>query len=366
MKRNLIFISVLLAGLLSGQSALATGEHVTVMRNDSFDPELPPAPKAQPVKKVEKKSTAELVDSVDPVPISDRARYEASKRWVNDGAADALIGTNGMVEFAYGQSRPTVTCAPLHLCAIQLLPGENVSNMAIGDSVRWMVQQATAGDRPVVVVKPTQAGLNTNLTVMTDAGRLYYMTLVSTKSTYVPLVGFYDPQALVVSYEQQAADARSRKALQQAQADAALKAAEDAHARRVAAIIPADFSKLDFEWNCNPNGEAGKRMLPARVFSGDGHVHIQMPPTTKVGDAPAVFNVSGGDMELLNFRISGSYYILDGEPSKIKLISGNSKKMASVLCEHTQKKTSSWLSDSGSGWAEGASSPFPGVGGLGR
>jgi type IV secretion system protein VirB9 len=285
------------------------------------------------------KTSAKLVDEGDALPLTDNARLSASKRWEKDGAADALIGTNGQVEYAYGQSRPTISCAPLHLCTIQLITGENVTNMAIGDSVRWMVQQATAGDRPVVVIKPTQAGLNTNLTITTDAGRVYYLTLVSDRAAYVPLVGFYDPQALVIRLDKQAADVRARKT----EAEAAAKAAEEARNKRIAATVPvSDFSALDFNWSCRAE-KGGDRFLPTRVFGVDGHVYLQMSERMKTDDAPAVFNVTSGEMELLNYRISGSYYIVDGEPSKLQLASGVGSAKRSVTCEHAKPSRSAWF-----------------------
>lgn len=285
------------------------------------------------------KTSAKLVDEGNASPLTDNARLSASKRWEKEGAADALIGINGQVEYAYGQSRPTISCAPLHLCTIQLITGENITNMAIGDSVRWMVQQATAGDRPVVVIKPTQTGLNTNLTITTDAGRVYYLTLVSDRAEYVPLVGFYDPQALVIRLDKQAAEAQARKA----EAEAAARAAETAYNKRVAATVPtSDFSALDFNWSCRDDKD-GDRFLPTRVFSADGHVYLQMSEHMKTNDAPAVFNITSGEIELLNYRISGSYYIIDGEPSKIQLASGTGSSRRSVTCEHAKPSRSAWF-----------------------
>ena len=174
-----LIISLLAAGILSGSSiALAEPAEINPGMASVAETQFNPLPAANPVGTGSKSTSAKIVDSESPVPLTDRARIEAAKRWSRDGTADVLIGTNGQVEYAYGQSRPVITCAPLHLCTLQLMEGENITNMAIGDSVRWTVQQATAGDRPVVVVKPTQTSLNTNLTITTDAGRVYYLTLV--------------------------------------------------------------------------------------------------------------------------------------------------------------------------------------------
>jgi len=108
----------------------------------------------------------------------ERAQLAAVQQWEQTGTAEALVSQGGEVAVAYGYSRPTISCAPLHVCTIKLIDGESITSIALGDTVRWLVQQSTAGRIPVVVVKPTQAGISTNLVITTDAGRIYYMHVV--------------------------------------------------------------------------------------------------------------------------------------------------------------------------------------------
>lgn len=143
-----------------------------------------------------------------------RAERVAALQWARTGVAPALTGTNGEILYAYGESHPEVRCAPLHLCVIALLPHEKIVNLSLGDSVRWLAQPAEAGDRPVIVIKPTVAGLATNLVVTTSDGHLYYLDLVSSPARFVPEIGFYDPRALVATVNSaralKAAEARRR------------------------------------------------------------------------------------------------------------------------------------------------------------
>ncbi|MBK7656781.1 MAG: hypothetical protein IPJ18_18870 [Betaproteobacteria bacterium] len=46
------------------------------------------------------------------LPAADAARLAAAQRWEQTGTADALVGAGGVVEYPYGYSRPTITCAP--------------------------------------------------------------------------------------------------------------------------------------------------------------------------------------------------------------------------------------------------------------
>ena len=282
------------------------------------------------------RTSHELVDQTPPVPLSGRATDATAQQWLRTGVANDIIGTNGQVMYAYGQSRPTITCAPLHVCVINLLAGEHITSLSIGDSVRWLVQPTNAGDRPVVVVKPTAAGLVTNLVVTTDAGRVYYMTLVSDAHDYVPLVGFYDPQQLVINMQQQAAQAR---AAEQAKVDARKQAV-------VAPLGDIDPAKLDFDFRCKADDNHADLdnadLLPVRVFAGGGHTYLQMPPDMKFTDAPAVFNTSNGSTELMNSRLVHGYYVIDGLPTKFKLVLGVGKNSRAVTCHHEQVNAGFW------------------------
>ena len=262
----------------------------------------------------------ELVENTPAIPLSYRVTNEAARQWAETGIAPGLVGTNGAVMYAYGQSHPTITCAPLHICTITLLNDEHVTNISIGDSVRWLVQPTTAGSQPVIVVKPTEPGLVTNLVVTTDAGRVYYMTLASKKADYVPLIGFYDPQKLVINMQQQA---NQLAAAEKARIDASKEAV-------VAPLGSADPSTLDFDFTCK--GDNG--IKPVRVFAASGHTYLQMPPDMKFTDAPAVFNTTNGATELMNSRLVHGYYIVDGLPAKFKLVLGVGRDVNSVECLH--------------------------------
>ena len=285
---------------------------------------------AQPA--VSQQTSRQIYDLKEPIPLSWRATSAAAQTWLQTGNAPSMVGTNGEVMYAYGQSQPTITCAPLHICLINLLPGEHVTNLSIGDSVRWLVQTADAGQTPVVVIKPTADGLTTNLAVTTDAGRVYYMTLVSDAQTYVPQIGFYDPQQLVINMQNQA--------MRQRAADAAKKDAV------VAPLGQVDPSTLDFNYTCQlSDGHADQEssdLMPVRVFAGSGHTYLQMPERMKYTDAPAVFNVSNDDTELMNSRLVHGYFIIDGLPQKFKLVVGVGKGSRNVACRHEQPNAGFW------------------------
>lgn len=229
-------------------------------------------------------------------------------------------GGVGRVMFAYGHSQPTVPCAPLHVCVVNLMPGEKINDINIGDSVRWLIQSSQAGDRPIILMKPTVSGISTNLVVTTDQNRVYYLNLVSTETKYLPQVGFYDTQEMTV--KQRAVEEKEQTRLDGP------------------GIDPA---RLDFNFTCKADS-GGSSLLPKQVFAGNGHTYLAMPEDMKYKDAPAVFNVSSGSTELINGRYDPNkgYFIVDGQPEAIKLVIGNADSTASVTCTHGSKNKSWW------------------------
>ncbi|MHB1528600.1 MAG: TrbG/VirB9 family P-type conjugative transfer protein [Acidiferrobacteraceae bacterium] len=253
-----------------------------------------------------------------------RAERSAALQWAHTGVAPALTGTNGEILYAYGESHPEVVCAPLHLCVIALLPHEKIVNLSLGDSVRWLAQPAEAGNRPVIVLKPTAAGLTTNLVVTTSDGHLYYLDLVSRSARFVPEIGFYDPRALVATLHR-------ARALQASQARA--------HARTVVATLPrVTPAALDFAyWWKGPKAEC-----PVRVFSAQGHVYIQMPAGIRDGNAPAVFVVDHGAEQLVNYRMAGAYFVVDELFHEARLVLGTGTHRRVVTIHAGHRPLFSW------------------------
>lgn len=116
-------------------------------------------------------------------------------------------GADGRVMYSYGAGLPTVVCAPLRVCIIELQAGEKITGEPhIGDSVRWIVSPAMygTGDRatPVIVLKPQTPGLDTNLLITTDR-RAYYLRLISKPQDYVARVAFAYPEDDTRKWQQQ-------------------------------------------------------------------------------------------------------------------------------------------------------------------
>ena len=114
-----------------------------------------------------------------------------------DGATTPSTGADGRVVYAYGAGLPTVVCAPLRVCIVELQAGEQlVGEPQIGDSVRWNIAPALYGkadeQTTLIVIKPRDSGLDTNLLITTDR-RAYYLRLISKPVDYIARVSFAYP-----------------------------------------------------------------------------------------------------------------------------------------------------------------------------
>lgn len=271
-------------------------------------------------------TSADMLETSAARTITPQIINRAAYNWAaaGDTGAEPLVGDDGSIEYPYGASQPIVSCSPLHLCIVKLQEGELITNVAIGDSVRWKVQAASAGKFPTLVVKPTATNLKTNLTVMTDAGRIYYMTLVSYPNKWIPLISFYDPQKIVETITQKAADS----------AKSVKDAADKKEAATVATFPGDDITKMDFDF-VSMGGSSD--IKPVRVFASAGHTYIQMPDALKNKDAPAIFSLINGEQQLVNFSVKGDYYIIDGIPEKMNLVlgAGGNAKIVNIL--HKQR-----------------------------
>ena len=100
-------------------------------------------------------ATGELIGPDDP------DIQAAMKAWKANGQAP-IIRKDEFVQYPYGLTEAVVTCQPLRVCDIELEAGEEILNVSLGDSSRWLASPAFSGDgeglTPHVLVKPTELG----------------------------------------------------------------------------------------------------------------------------------------------------------------------------------------------------------------
>jgi type IV secretion system protein TrbG len=219
------------------------------------------------------------------------ANQKATAGPVPDGFFNAVMNYDYIAGALY-----QVYTAPERLTDIQLEPGEHlVGKPATGDSIRWILARgssSTAGvEQQHVYVKPTRPDLDTTLCVNTDR-RTYLLELHSYDDTYMAAVAWRYPQEEISQLEttltQQQALARSTTA------------------------SGVSIDKLNFGYGIAVlNGRP--QWVPTQVFD-DGHkTFIRFPAAMLDREAPALFviSTSGGDTQLVNYRVKNDTYVVD-------------------------------------------------------
>jgi type IV secretion system protein VirB9 len=254
------------------------------------------------------------------VPLTPTAQeaVRVSEKWRGESISP-VAGADGRVVYNFGAGLPTVVCAPLRVCIVELQPGEKLEGEPqIGDSVRWNIAPALYGNgeqtTPVIVLKPQLAGLDTNLLITTDR-RAYYLRLISKPVDYVARVAFQYPlDQSPQKWQEQLAEQREKERQTKAHPDA------------TAAMIAAD--KLNFEYKVTGKSQ---ELQPVRVFDDGSKTYIQMPGGMQNREAPVLLIIgTDGKGEMSNYRVKQQTYIVDRLFDRAQLILGAGKKAQKV------------------------------------
>lgn len=245
------------------------------------------------------------------------------KQWEKGHPAHTIVSTGGKVLYPFGQKIPSVVCSPLRVCDIQLQRGEKVLNVSVGDSVDWLVKPAYSGSgndiQTNVIVKPIQAGKDTNLMITTDR-RVYQINLKSADTGYTPLVGFYYPNEVVQQWH--------------AASVAAVKARAQEQATSIADLPSFPLAAMDTAYTVH--GYA--TFKPNLVFNVEGKVYMRMPKNMKYETAPVLMlDGSHGYTQLVNYQMvgNGQWIVVDRLFRKAALISGKGDDQQRVVIHYT-------------------------------
>lgn len=274
------------AEAIGGGNTLAGGNVTAAVAPIVAAPETPPAPTNDEVLRLEKRLRAARAQV--------RADAVADTGLVTINDASAL---RARVVFPYTEgSIYEVYAAPGRMTAIELQPGEVITTdngkPRAADTVQWVADTVTTGEgqskQIVVLVKPIVSGIETNLLIPTNR-HLYSILLRAQTQSYMPLVAFNYPFD----------EARGG-----AKAAAAAEVQEDE--RETTAVPP---ESLNFAYAIKG---AKVQWRPLRVFDDGTKTYLQMPPSMKSWEAPALFVLDDGHSpQLVNYRVKGDYYIVD-------------------------------------------------------
>lgn len=212
----------------------------------------------------------------------------ANRKAVREPAGDFYVGAVQVYPWVEGNLYRLYT-APEQVSDIALQPGESLISVAAGDTARWVIGDTASGSgtarRTHILVKPSAAGLSTNLVIATDR-RVYHLELESNARSAMASISWTYPEDALL----------------------ALRAASPAAAGQTVAAGVA-VEALDFNYRIEGDSPPWR---PVRAFDDGRQVFIEFPPTLPQGEAPPLFvRGDGGRAELVNYRLRGRYYVVD-------------------------------------------------------
>ena len=165
---------------------------------------------------------------------------------------------------------------PNYISAILLEPGESLSDVAAGDTVRWMVTETNAeaqiDGRTVVLVKPQASNLRTNIVLVTDRRTYTIEAIAQSGQGYSAQVAWCYPREVEAS---------------------------------------AEIADLNFAYRIRNIRGSRPAWAPTRAFDDGRRTWIEMPEASAATELPPLFVITGEGAELVNYRFVDGRYMVD-------------------------------------------------------
>jgi type IV secretion system protein VirB9 len=220
---------------------------------------------------------------------------------------------NAIQRYAYSEgSLFQVYAKPGQVTDIALQEGEKLVGpgpVAAGDTARWLIGDTVSGtgasERVHILVKPTRPDIATNLVINTDR-RTYHLELRANSGVYMASVSWTYPQDELI----------------------ALRRAEEQAARAAPVADELVLERLNFDYQISGDKPAWR---PVRVFDDGRRTLVEFAPNIAEGEMPPFFVLGEeGDAQLVNYRVSGRYLIVDRLFKRAELRLGAGRKQPRV------------------------------------
>lgn len=238
-----------------------------------------------------------------------------------------IKGEDGSVNFLFGASQPSIVCAVLEVCDVELQAGEVVNGIHLGDAHRWTVDPSITGtgseEKQHLIIKPHDVGLSTSLIVTTNR-RTYSFQLRSHPTSYMARITFTYPEDAMARWE---------------------KLNSSRRVERQQATIPETgeyLGNLSFAYKV----DGSAKWKPVRVYNDGVKTIIQMPETMSQSEAPILLVMRGDDSVvpwgdkaeevIVNYRVQGDRYIVDSVFDKAVLAAGVGSRKEAVTITRKQ------------------------------
>ncbi len=215
-----------------------------------------------------------------------------------------------------------VYASPGQVTDIALQEGEKLVGpgpVASGDTVRWMIGDTISGTgesaRVHILVKPTRPDIATNLVINTDR-RTYHIELRARPRIYMASVSWIYPADELI----------------------ALRKAQEVSARAAPLAEGLALERLNFDYRLSGDKPDWR---PVRVFDDGRQTLIEFPPDIAQGEMPPFFVIGDdGAAELVNYRVSGRFLIVDRLFARAELRLGAGRRQQRVAIVNRRRSWS--------------------------
>lgn len=309
MKINNSISKILIAVALAFSVASVAGAEVTEANQEELDAQY-------------EKSFLEQYGKIkETVPLrpADKETLAIAAEWANPKKGTTpppSKAPNGAVSIVYGTYAPRILCRPLRVTDVQLEPGERMTSPPyLGDTINWQIYPAVSGSGEHttyhIMIKPTMPDIATNLVIHTDR-RTYTMDLISNKNNWTPYVVFTYPDNAMREWAEFIKPSDT----------------DQLSVRRGGSGLSVD--DLNFDYTAKAN-KKGIEWQPLRIWDDGLKTYIEFPGKINAIEAPVVMLLNGKKQEVVNYRKTGNYYILDKLIKKAVLTLGSGKTVERIV-----------------------------------
>ena len=229
----------------------------------------------------------------------------ASESIILSGRTAALKNTNAT--FSYNVNNIyKIYSKPDYITTIMLAPDESINFIGGGDTENWLLEQSQGAEKNtnLVHIRPIEAGLSTNLVVVTNK-RLYTFNIESTEDMYNPLITFQYP------YEQTITVYRSED-----MGDGSVTGITGTPATSTAGTTKVIDTKTGVVTEAKNNenyriNDKKQKFSPEKIYDDNKFTYINFKDEIKNFEMPVFYILNGKNLELTNFEIKGNQMIVE-------------------------------------------------------
>jgi type IV secretion system protein VirB9 len=231
--------------------------------------------------------------------------------WLSLGWAISATTSEGARVVSYSREDIIPVRAKLRFSTLIVLPdNEEILDFTTGDKEFWIVN----GGHNLCYIHPAQAGIRSNLNLITASGNVYsfFLTEISGESGAQPdLKLFVQPKETSVStslagYVRAGEAEAYRKELERlrAQTDEQVETARSQASQQVNRFRTEYAAKLRFDYLLDKKSSS-EPFLVSAIYHDDRFTYIRCDAREK----PALYEVKDGKPNLINFQLENGVYI---------------------------------------------------------